>query len=65
MPANQTEPQPSKPAILLRRTLSSVLLWAVVLVAIFSDSKLVSDYVFLLIMLRPRRELGWLSSTIW
>ena len=51
MPANQTAPPPTKPAILLRRTLSSVLLWTVVLVAIFSKNKLISDYVFLLIML--------------
>jgi phosphatidate cytidylyltransferase len=49
--ANQGERQLSRPAILLRRTLSSVLLWAVVLIAIFSSNKLVSDYFFLGLML--------------
>ncbi len=42
---------PSKPAILVRRTLSSIVLWAIVLVAIFSKNKLISDYFFLGIML--------------
>ncbi len=51
MSQNDTARPPSKPAILLRRTLSSVLLWAVVLVAIFSENRLISDYVFLVIML--------------
>jgi phosphatidate cytidylyltransferase len=51
MPQNDTAPPPSKPAILLRRTLSSMLLWGVVLVAIFSNNRWISDYVFLLIML--------------
>jgi phosphatidate cytidylyltransferase len=46
-----TKRPPSKPAILLRRTLSSVLLWAIVLVAIFSKNRLISDYVFLFLML--------------
>lgn len=50
-PAPTIEPQVSKPLILLKRTLSSVLLWAVVLVAIFSPNKLISDYFFLAIML--------------
>jgi phosphatidate cytidylyltransferase len=49
--ANQTDRQPSKPAILLRRTLSSLLLWAVVLTAIFAENRFISDYVFLLLML--------------
>jgi phosphatidate cytidylyltransferase len=51
--ANQIErPRPpSKPAILLRRTLSSVFLWAILVVAIFSKNKLVSDYLVLLMML--------------
>lgn len=51
MSQSDTARPQSKPAILLRRTLSSVLLWAVVLVAIFSDNRLISDYVFLGIML--------------
>ena len=49
--ASQTERQPSRPVILLRRTLSSVLLWSVVLVAIFAENRLLSDYFFLFIML--------------
>lgn len=49
--ANPSDQKLSKPAILLRRTLSSVLLWAVVLFAIFSKHKLISDYVFLGLML--------------
>ena len=46
-----TQRQPSKAVILVRRTLSSVLLWAVVLVAIFSPNRVISDYVFLFLML--------------
>jgi phosphatidate cytidylyltransferase len=49
--ANPTERQPSKPAILVRRTLSSLLLWTIVVVAIFSENKLISNYLFLFIML--------------
>jgi phosphatidate cytidylyltransferase len=49
--ANPSERQLSKPAILLRRTLSSVLLWTIVLTAIFAPNKLISDYVFLGLML--------------
>jgi phosphatidate cytidylyltransferase len=49
--ATQTEKAPSRPVVLLRRTVSSVLLWAVVLIAIFSGNRLVADYLFLAIML--------------
>jgi phosphatidate cytidylyltransferase len=49
--ADQIERPLSKPAILLRRTGSSLLLWAIVIVVIFSGNKLVSDYVFLFLML--------------
>src|SRR6516162_8553220 len=41
---------PSKAKIFLRRLISSILLWAVVLSALFSGNKLISDYVFLGIM---------------
>jgi phosphatidate cytidylyltransferase len=41
----------SKTAVLLRRALSSAVLWTVVLAAIFSENPLISDYFFLLIML--------------
>ena len=41
---------PSKLKTFLRRLLSFVVLWTIVLTALFSSSRLVSDYVFLLIM---------------
>lgn len=40
----------SRGKIFLRRLVSSVALWTVVLLAIFSENKIVSDYFFLLIM---------------
>jgi phosphatidate cytidylyltransferase len=49
--ANQTESQPSKAAIFLRRALSAVVLWTVVLAALFSPYKLLSNYLFLAIMI--------------
>lgn len=42
---------PSKKVIFLRRLLSSVVLWAVVITSLFSGNKTISDYVFLLIMM--------------
>ncbi len=51
MPPNANEPAPSKAKVLLRRTVSSVLLWTIVLVAIFSENRLVSEYFFLFVML--------------
>ncbi|MFO1502044.1 MAG: phosphatidate cytidylyltransferase [Verrucomicrobiota bacterium] len=51
MPAPETKPGLSKAAILLRRTVSSLLLWTIVLVAIFSENRLISDYFFLCVML--------------
>ncbi|KAB2649346.1 MAG: hypothetical protein DVB32_11470, partial [Verrucomicrobia bacterium] len=42
---------PSKSVIFLRRLLSSLVLWALVLISSFSGNKLVSDVVFLVIML--------------
>jgi phosphatidate cytidylyltransferase len=44
-------PAPSKLKIFLRRLLSSLVLWTVVLTALFSGNPLVSNYVFLVIML--------------
>jgi phosphatidate cytidylyltransferase len=41
---------PSKAKVFLRRLLSTVVLWAVILTAMFSKSHLVSDGVFLLLM---------------
>src|SRR5437764_221154 len=44
-------PAPSKGKVFLRRLLSSIALWTVVIGAMFSGNKLVSDGVFLVIML--------------
>jgi phosphatidate cytidylyltransferase len=44
-------PPPSKLAIFARRLLSTVILWTVVLTALFSGNKTISDVVFLVIML--------------
>ncbi len=41
---------PSKFKVFLRRLLSFTVLWAIVLVALFCGNRLISDYVFLLIM---------------
>ena len=41
---------PSKLRIFLRRLVSFVVLWTIVLTALFSSNRLVSDYVFLVIM---------------
>lgn len=49
-----TSPQPpaaSKLKTFLRRLLSTVILWTIVLTALFSGHKLVSDYVFLVVMI--------------
>lgn len=48
-PATPTAP-PSKFRIFLRRLLSFVVLWTILLTALFSSNRLVSDYVFLMIM---------------
>jgi phosphatidate cytidylyltransferase len=42
---------PSKFHIFLRRLLSFVILWTIVLTALFSSNRLISDYVFLVIMI--------------
>ena len=43
-------PGPSKLRVFFRRLLSSLVLWTIVLMALFSSNRLVSDYVFLVIM---------------
>jgi phosphatidate cytidylyltransferase len=43
-------PSPSKAKIFLRRLITSVILWTVIIAALFSSSSLVSDGVFLLII---------------
>ena len=42
---------PSKAKVFLRRLLSTLTLWSVILVALFSGNKLVADYVILVIMI--------------
>ena len=49
-PAPPTPVAPSKFKVFLRRSLSFVVLWTIVLTALFSSNRLVSDYVFLVIM---------------
>jgi phosphatidate cytidylyltransferase len=49
-PVMSPAPQPSKGAVFLRRLASFAVLWTIVLVALFSPFKLVSDYFFLVIM---------------
>src|SRR5512147_1044729 len=41
---------PSKLKVFLRRLVSFVVLWTILLTALFSGNRLVSDYVFLVIM---------------
>ncbi len=43
-------PPPSKARVFFRRLISFVVLWTVILVALFSGNKWISDYVFLAIM---------------
>ncbi len=43
-------PAPSKGRVFLRRLITSVILWTVILAALFSSSSLVSDGVFLLVI---------------
>ena len=49
--APSPSPAPSKGKVFLRRLASSLALWTVVLGALFCGNKLVSDVVFILIML--------------
>jgi phosphatidate cytidylyltransferase len=43
-------PAPSKARIFFRRLLSFVILWTVLLTALFSGNKIISDYVFLVVI---------------
>jgi phosphatidate cytidylyltransferase len=49
-PAPAPGPAPSKLKVFFRRLLSSLVLWTIVLTALFSSNRLISDYVFLVIM---------------
>ena len=49
-PAPAPPALPSKLRVFLRRLISFVILWTIVLAALFSANRVVSDYVFLLIM---------------
>jgi phosphatidate cytidylyltransferase len=51
MPAAAAPQGPSRGKIFLRRLASSVVLWTVVLLAIFSKNKLLADWFFLLLLL--------------
>lgn len=44
-------PALSKTSIFFRRLVSTVILWTIILTAVFSGNKLISDYVFLLLMI--------------
>jgi phosphatidate cytidylyltransferase len=52
-PSSAPAPAPplTRGQVFLRRLISSVILWTIVLLAIFSPSKIVSDYFFLVVML--------------
>jgi phosphatidate cytidylyltransferase len=45
-----TAPPPSKTQVFLRRLASTLVLWAVILVGLFSGNKLLSDWVFIIIL---------------
>jgi phosphatidate cytidylyltransferase len=49
--AAEKPPQPSKKIVFLRRLISSIILWTIVISSLFSGNKVLSDYVFLLIMM--------------
>src|SRR5689334_10022072 len=49
-PAGPKPPAPSKAQVFARRLLSTAILWGVVLGGMFSGHKVVSDYVFIIIM---------------
>lgn len=52
-PNNPAKPSvpPSKRAVFVRRLISSIVLWTLVISALFSQYKLLSDYAFLVVML--------------
>src|SRR5208282_5813835 len=49
-PAHSPVAPPSQGAVFLRRLLSFTVLWGIVLGSLFSGNKVVSDYVFLIIL---------------
>src|SRR2546427_11845038 len=49
--AVSSAPPPSKAKVFLRRLITSVVLWALIIGALFSGSKVLSDSVFLVIVL--------------
>ncbi len=49
--SNQPAGAPTKGSVFLRRLISSVVLWTVVISALFSRYKAISDYAFLLVMM--------------
>jgi phosphatidate cytidylyltransferase len=50
-PTVGTTPRPSKAKVFVRRLASTVTLWTIVLLALFSSNPIVSDYVFMLLIL--------------
>jgi phosphatidate cytidylyltransferase len=48
---NEPPPALSKGKVFLRRLLSTIVLWTIILAALFSSNKLVSNYVFLVIII--------------
>jgi phosphatidate cytidylyltransferase len=48
--ANAASAQPSKLKIFLRRLFSFVVLWTIIIAALFSGNRFISDYVFLAVM---------------
>ena len=50
-PTSSTAPPPSKAKVFARRLASTVTLWTIVLLALFSSNRIVSDYVFMLLIL--------------
>jgi CDP-diglyceride synthetase len=44
-------PPPSKAKVFVRRLVSTVTLWTIVILALFSSNRIVSDYVFMLLIL--------------
>lgn len=50
-PTPAAAPSPSKAQIFARRLFSTVLLWTVILSAMFSGNRIISSYVFLLLMM--------------
>lgn len=49
--ASAVTPAPSKARVFVRRLASSLFLWAIVLTAMFSGNRLISDYVFVALMM--------------